>query len=279
MRTFALALLAAVAAAAAKSATGPAVASNLTTTISLEAATSTKTTTVTVGGEVTFAAAASTNQNDIAELAVCYATEKDKHYFCALASFQQLTNANGDAWTAKITPNAFTATTAPAAADFTNAQLFAGSGTANFDATKYTSVATPLDSDVMTVTSDNATGVVFSGTATGAEKASWTWGTTGAGTICTTKTACKFTAARAVAVDTEKLANAELEAVRVFAKTTVAAAAWTANSASASWAHGDTEATDLSAGVAAAAAAAAGAMSPGAVAAAGAAIAALAMAF
>merc|ERR1712037_631311 len=62
------------------------------TKISLEAATSTKTTTVTVGGEVTFAAAATANQNDIAELAVCFATEKDKHYFCALGSFQQITN-------------------------------------------------------------------------------------------------------------------------------------------------------------------------------------------
>lgn len=192
MRTFALALLAAVAAAAAATADGPAVASNLTTKISLEAATSTKTTTVTVGGEVTFAAAATANQNDIAELAVCFATEKDKHYFCALGSFQQLTNANGDAWTAKITPNAFTATTAPAAADFSDAQLFAGSGSTNFDATKYTSVATPLDSDVMTVTSTNATGAAFSGTATGTEKDSWTWGTTGAATICTTKQACKF---------------------------------------------------------------------------------------
>merc|ERR1719510_422968 len=160
MRTFALALLAAVAAAAAATADGPAVASNLTTKIS----------TVTVGGEVTFAAAATANQNDIAELAVCFATEKDKHYFCALGSFQQLTNANGDAWTAKITPNAFTATPAPVVGDFSDAQLFAGSGSTNFDATKYTSVATPLVSDTMTVTSDNATGAAFSGTATGDEK-------------------------------------------------------------------------------------------------------------
>jgi len=76
--------------------------------------------------------------------------------------------------------------------------MFASVGTANFKATKYTLVATPLESDVMTVTSDNATGAAFSGTATGAEKDGWTWGTTGAATICTSKTVCKFKAARAV---------------------------------------------------------------------------------
>jgi len=224
MRTFALALLAAVAAAAAAEATGPAVNSNLTSKINLEAATKTKTTTVTVGGSVTFAAAATADEDDTAELTLCYATETDKKFFCALATFEQINNANGDAQTAKITPRAFSSTSKPVAGDFTAAQLYSGGGTDNFDATKFTQVATPDVSDTMTVTSTNATPAAFSGTATGTEKDSWTF--TNAATICSSKTECSFKATRAVAAADSKAAVAELEAIRTFSKTTVAAAAF-----------------------------------------------------
>ena len=74
----------------------------------------------------------------------------------------------------------------------------------------------------------------------------------------------------------EKTAKAELEALRKFAKTNVAVAAWTAIAANPNWAHGDVDNVNLSSEVASA-------MSPGAVAsvavAAAAAIAALAIAF
>merc|ERR1719412_2879175 len=128
----------------------------------------------------------------------------------------------------------------------------------------------------MTVTSANTAAAVFSGTATGADVANWTWGA--ANTTCTSDKVCKFKATRAKAAADEKTANAELEAVRTFAKTTVAAAALAKDIAAANptWAHADAADTDLTAGVAAAAAAAAGAMSLGAVAAA---IATLSMAF
>jgi len=121
MRTFALALLAAVAAAVAKSAAGPVVASKLVSFINLEAATSSKTTTVTVGGEVIFADEATADQDDIGELAVCWATETDKKYFCVMASFQQLNNASGNVQTAKITPHGFSATVKPVVDDFVDA--------------------------------------------------------------------------------------------------------------------------------------------------------------
>jgi len=103
----------------------------------------------------------------------------------------------------------------------------------------------------------------------------WKWGD--ANTTCTDSKVCKFKATRAKAAADEKTANAELEAVRTFAKTTVSAAAFAKDvGGSPTWAHGDLADTDLTAGVAAAAAAAAGAMSLGAVAAA---IATLSMAF
>ena len=87
MRTFAPALLAAVAAAAAKEITGPPVGSDMTTKINLEASTSTKTTSVTVGGEATLAAVAANNKTDQGDLAVCFAQETDKKYYCASMTF------------------------------------------------------------------------------------------------------------------------------------------------------------------------------------------------
>merc|ERR1719412_3485640 len=128
----------------------------------------------------------------------------------------------------------------------------------------------------MTVTSANTAAATFSGTATGTDKDSWTWGA--ANTTCTSNKVCKFKATRAKAAADEKAANAELEAVRTFAKTTVAAAAAATDTAAnaPTWVHGDVADVDLTAGVAKAAAAAAGAMSLGAVAAA---IATLSMAF
>jgi len=177
--------------------------------------------------------------------------------------------------TSKMNINAVSAVTKPVAGDFSSAALYAASGTANFKATKYTLVATPAESAVMTVTSANTTAANFSGTASGDDKANWTWG--GADSICTTSKICKFKAKRALAAATEAAANTELEAVRTFAKTTVAAAAMAKDTGgSPTWAHGDMADADLTAGVAAAAAAAAGAMSLGAVAAA---IATLSMAF
>ena len=276
MRTFALALLAAVAAAAVKEATGPAVGSDLTTKINLEASTTTKTTSVTVGGEVTFAVKAANSKQDTAELAVCFAKEADKEYYCAAAAFVQTADAQGSVYGATANINVLKSTAKPAATDFSDAALYASSGSANFKASKWTAVASPAVSANMVVTSDNTTAASFtSANATGADKDSWTWGA--ANTICSSKLACKFKATRAKAAADEKAANAELEAVRTFAKTTVSAAAWAADSgnANATWKHGDAADTDLSAGVAKAAAAA-GAMSLGAVAAA---IATLSMAF
>ena len=276
MRTFALALLAAVAAAAAKEVTGPAVGAVMTSKINLEAATSTKTTTVTVGGEATYAAVAANGKNDQADLAVCFAQETDKAYYCAAATFVQLADAGGNVYTATVNINVLKSTTKPAAADFSDAALYASSGSANFKASKYTQVATPTVSSALTVTSANTAAATFGGTATGTDKDSWTWGA--ANTTCTSNKVCKFKATRAKAAADEKAANAELEAVRTFAKTTVSAAALAKDIAAANptWAHADAADTDLTAGVAAAAAAAAGAMSLGAVAAA---IATLSMAF
>jgi len=276
MRTFALALLAAVAAAAAKEATGPAATGKATTKINLEAATSTKTTTVTVGGEVTFAAKAADGKTDQADLAVCFAHTTDTLYYCAAGTFTQAADAGGNAYTAKVTMNAVSIAAKPVVGDFTDAALLAAAGTANFKATKYTLVAESKESNAITVTADQTAAAVFAGTAAGADVANWKWGD--ANTTCTSKTVCKFKATRAKAAADEKAANAELEAVRTFAKTTVAAAAAATDTAAnaPTWVHGDVADVDLTAGVAKAAAAAAGAMSLGAVAAA---IATLSMAF
>ena len=86
---------------------------------------------VTVGGVVIFAAAATTNQDDIGQLAVCFDTEADKKYFCGMASFQQLNIVDNSNQTAKITSHGFSTTTKPVVADFSDADLYAKSSTAN----------------------------------------------------------------------------------------------------------------------------------------------------